>query len=39
MQHPFCGLGSAMWPPPLFLNLNRQTLFRSEEDRIEGFFS
>ena len=38
MQQQFCGLGSAIWDQPLFLAMNRQTVFRSEGDRIEDFF-
>ncbi len=35
MQQRFCAYGSVIWVQPLFLNLNRQTIFRSDGDRIE----
>lgn len=39
MQRQFCGFGSAIWDQPLFLNLNQHTIFRSDGDRIEDFFT
>lgn len=36
MQQQFRALGRAIWVQPLFLNMNCQTVFRSDGDRIEG---
>ena len=36
MQQQFRALGRAIWVQPLFLNMNGQTVIRSDVDRIEG---
>ena len=35
MQQRFCAHSSVIWGQPLFLNMNCQTNFRSDGDRIE----